>query len=103
MAKGEYNVSDNKESENGNAIQDRVEIVNGNNNEAANDDTDGYVGYGFKKDESINMKFTLPLIGIIHFDVMGKLLDDSMQHRHYLKLYVGKVILFCVLMEYMLF
>ena len=74
MAKGEYNVSDNnKESENGNAIQDRVEIVNGNNNEAGNDDTDGYVGYGFKKDESINMKFTLPLIGIIHFDVIGKL------------------------------
>ena len=58
MAKGEYNVSDNKESENGNAIQDRVETVNPNNNE------DGYVGYGFKKDESVNINFNLPLIGI---------------------------------------
>ena len=62
MAKGEYNVSDkdNKESENGNAIQDRVETIVGNGNV----DDDAYVGYGFKKDESINMKFTLPLIGM---------------------------------------
>ena len=61
MAKGEYNVSDkNKEAENGNAIQDRVETIN-------NDvDTmpDTYVGYGFKKDESVNIKFNLPLIGM---------------------------------------
>ena len=59
MAKGEYNVSDNKESENGNAIQDRVETVNDLNNDA----TDAYVGYGFKEDESINVKWNLPLIG----------------------------------------
>jgi len=65
MAKGEYNVSDkNKEAENGNAIQDRVETIN-------NDvDTmpDAYVGYGFKKDESVNIKFNLPLIGQLRFN-----------------------------------
>ena len=66
MAKGEYNVSDkdNKESENGSAIQDRVENIGNGNNNAVADDDDAYVGYGFKKDESINMKFTLPLIGM---------------------------------------
>ena len=66
MAKGEYNVSDkdNKESENGSAIQDRVENIGNGNNNAVADDDDAYVGYGFKKDESINMKFNLPLIGM---------------------------------------
>ena len=65
MAKGEYDVSDakdNKKSENGAGIEsNRIETVNDTNL----DTNEAYVGYGFKKDESVNVKFNLPLLGKI--------------------------------------